>query len=308
MATYCASVLIAQLRKQKGLSQEKLAEGICDRRTISYIETGKISPSKFVFERLMQRLGVDPRRYSSYIFSSAEMRFESARQEIEQLYREGKTDELEALLQSLESDKQLKSNIFVTQFIQKTRAWQLAGGMDWDNAGDSALPGMLCEAIRLTLPAFDLDRIGENLYTLVEFDLIRMLGLWKLYTGDHEKSLRIFRALEDTVKTGYIYSQDIAGSYASLMVSLAKNYRWLKRNNEALAASERGTAMCLSCQEYACLPWLLYQKASAIYWLGDKTQCLAILDDALILSKNYREKEFASFIETKKQYFSQERI
>lgn len=144
MATYCASTLIAQLRKQKGLSQEKLAEGICDRRTISYIETGKISPSKYVFERLMQRLGIDPRRYSNYISSAAEMHFESAKQEIGRLYREGKNDEPEAVLSTLESDKQLKSNVFVIQYIQKTRAWQFAGGMDWDNAHDSGVCVKTC--------------------------------------------------------------------------------------------------------------------------------------------------------------------
>lgn len=66
MATYCAGVLISELRKRKWLTQEKLAEGICDRRTVSY-ENGSISPSKYLFERLMQRLGVDPKQFSSYI-------------------------------------------------------------------------------------------------------------------------------------------------------------------------------------------------------------------------------------------------
>lgn len=57
MATYCAGVLISELRKKRGITQEKLAERLCDRRTIFYIESGSISPSKYLLERLMQRLG-----------------------------------------------------------------------------------------------------------------------------------------------------------------------------------------------------------------------------------------------------------
>lgn len=301
MATYSASILISELRKQKGLSQEKLAEGICDRRSISYIENGSISPSKFVFERLMQKLGVDAHRFSSYIASTAEMRFEDIKNKISQLFKEKKNDEIDTLLLQLEEDKQLKNNKFVTQYVLKTRAWILAGGMDWHNAADSDLPGLLDRAIRLTCHSFDPQTIKNELYTVIEIDLIRMYGLLKLYTGETEESLRIFTDIESIILTGYIYSYDIASTYATLLTSLAKNYRWLKRYNEALSASERGIHVCVTSHEYHTLPWLLYQKASALYWLGDATSCLNILNEALILSKNYRETEFIEFLQERIQ-------
>lgn len=301
MATYCASVLISELRKQKGFSQEKLAEGICDRRTISYIENGSISPSKYVFERLMQRLGVDPQRFSSYISSKAEMHFDEARNKISQLFREEKENEILDILDSMEKDKLLNKNKFVIQYILKTRAWIVAGGMDWNNASDSELPTLLDKAIGLTIESFDPTNIKNELYTVIEIDLIRMYGIWKLFTGRKEEALPIFQALEALINTGYIYVQDIARVYTTLLTSLAKCHRWLKNYEEALLASERGLKVCIDSQEYRSLPWLLYQKASALYWLGNMEQSLKVLNEAIIISKNYAETEMTGFLQKRMQ-------
>lgn|GEM_PF-5437249 len=48
------------------------------------------------------------------------------------------------------------------------------------------------QAIRLTIENFDIERIGSELYTVIEIDLIRMYGLWKLYTGKKEEALAVF--------------------------------------------------------------------------------------------------------------------
>lgn len=301
MATYCASILISELRKQKGFSQEKLAEGICDRRTISYIENGSISPSKFIFERLMQRLLVEPKRFSSYISSKAEMRFEDIKHQITQLLRERNNEEIEVMLKSLEEDKSLKNNKFVAQYIMKTRAWILAGGMDWHNAFDAGLLSLLDRAIRMTVESFDINNIRNELYTVVEIDLIRMLGILKLYTGEKEEALKIFLDIEALINTGYIYAEDIAGAYTSLLVSEAKCYRWLDKYDDALATSERGLKVCIESGEYHTIPWLLYQKASALYWLGDNKQSLEIFNEAIIISRNYMEIEMTEFLEKRKQ-------
>jgi len=300
MATYCASVLIAELRNQKGLSQEKLAEGICDRRTISYIESGSISPSKYVFERIMQRLGIEPQRYSNYISSKAEMRFEDTKQRISHLLKVKKHEEIEDLLKSMEDDKLFANNKFIVQYIMKIRIWILAGGMDWHNASDAELPDLLGRAIGMTVKSFDPKNIKRELYSVIELDLIRMLGLFKLYTGEKEEALQIFQDIEALINTGYIYSQDIAGAYAALLVSLAKCCRWLKKYDEALAASERGLKVCAESQVYGSLPWLQYQQASALYWLGDKKQSVAIINEAIILSKNFKEMEMMEFLEKRK--------
>jgi len=300
MATYCAGVLISELRKKRGITQEKLAEGLCDRRTISYIENGSISPGKYLFEQLMQRLGVDPKRFSSYIASREEMYFDEMRNRIAQLFRENKTDEILDLLESMEKNKSFKNNKYILQYILKTRAWIVAGGMDWHNAHDSELVPLLNRAIHLTIENFDIEHIDSDLYTVIEIDLIRMYGLWKLYTGKKEEALRIFTQLDEIIQTGYIYAEDISGAHSALLVSLAKCYRWLQDNEAALSTSERGLAICVEAQNYRTIPWLLYQKASALYWLGRKDEALGVFDEGIIVAKNYKEYEMMEFLQQRK--------
>ena len=48
-------MLIRVLREAKGLTQAELGEGICAKDTLSRIETGKRTPSKYVFECLKIR-------------------------------------------------------------------------------------------------------------------------------------------------------------------------------------------------------------------------------------------------------------
>lgn len=48
---------LRQLRKQKGLSQEDLAEGICSPVSVSRIENGNQIPSQPVLEALLEKLG-----------------------------------------------------------------------------------------------------------------------------------------------------------------------------------------------------------------------------------------------------------
>ena len=55
MVIYSAGELIKSLRKQKGISQEELADGITDRANLSKIENGSITPGKKVVEALLER-------------------------------------------------------------------------------------------------------------------------------------------------------------------------------------------------------------------------------------------------------------
>lgn len=60
---------IKEIRKSKGLTQEKLAEIVgIGTSNISYIETGKFAPSIENFERIADALDVEP--YELYMFSS----------------------------------------------------------------------------------------------------------------------------------------------------------------------------------------------------------------------------------------------
>lgn len=50
---------LKQVRKEKKLTQTKLAEGICSRSYISLLEQGQVTPSPEIVTQLAQKLKVD---------------------------------------------------------------------------------------------------------------------------------------------------------------------------------------------------------------------------------------------------------
>ena len=63
MGEYNKAAIIKYARREKGMTQEELAEGICDPVTLSRYENGQIDPTEERFVRLMQKLGVKSDRY-----------------------------------------------------------------------------------------------------------------------------------------------------------------------------------------------------------------------------------------------------
>lgn len=57
MGEYSKAAIIKYTRKNLGLTQEELAENICDPVTLSRYETGELNPSNDKFMRLMQKMG-----------------------------------------------------------------------------------------------------------------------------------------------------------------------------------------------------------------------------------------------------------
>ncbi len=308
MTTYCASVLISELRKQKGVSQEKLAEGICDRRTISYIENGSISPSKYIYERLMQKLGVDAKRFSSYISSKAEIRLEEIKMQITQLFKTRSYVQVQDLIDELEKDKKLMENRFSKQYILQCKGLLLDADIPWENVDKGGMLKYFCEAIALTVPDFDEKHIKNNLYTIVELELIRMIALFRLFSDEMEHALQMFMDLEDILKTGYVFWQDCAEIYSLTLSSLSKCYRWLERFEDALDASHRGITAGMGAQCFVGLPLLLYQKASALHWLGRDEESIQVFYEAQILAKNFGDEDIRGEIKDRIEEFHNHRL
>ena len=61
---------IRERRKNLGLTQEQVCDGICDPVSLSRIENNKQTPGRAILDALMQRLGMPDSRY--YILSSPE--------------------------------------------------------------------------------------------------------------------------------------------------------------------------------------------------------------------------------------------
>jgi len=56
MSEYNRGSVIRYYRKQKNMTQEELADGICDTYTLARYESGGVSPSEENFQKIMNKL------------------------------------------------------------------------------------------------------------------------------------------------------------------------------------------------------------------------------------------------------------
>lgn len=177
---------IKQKRLDLGLTQEQLCDGICEPMTLSRLENGKQTPSRNRINALLQRLSLPDDRYFA-LLSKNELEMEALQKEIvacnvtEQV-AEGfeKLAQFEALAAP---DDQIAQ-----QFILSSKV--LLGRLDGRYMPREQID-MLMQAIRLTVPRFDLENIESFLYTKDEITIINQIGLAYSDDGQNKKAAEI---------------------------------------------------------------------------------------------------------------------
>lgn len=93
--------LVRDERKAKGMTQEEFAEGIYqDTGSISRVETGKTSPNKKTFEKMIKKIGMEKGRYNGYVVTDS-FEIMELRSRIDKLQMHRKYTDAKGLLKEL---------------------------------------------------------------------------------------------------------------------------------------------------------------------------------------------------------------
>lgn len=145
---------IKQRRLDLGLTQEQLCDGICEPMTLSRLENGKQTPSRNRINALLQRLGLPDDRYFA-LLSKNELEMEALQKEIVACNANHRVEEgfetLKKFEQIADHDDQIAQ-----QFILRSKV--LLGRLDQRYTPQEQID-LLMQAIRLTVPRFNLDEI-----------------------------------------------------------------------------------------------------------------------------------------------------
>ena len=190
MQNYKLGEYIRQRRLDLGLTQEQVCAGICESVTLSRVENGKQTPSRNRINAILQRLGLPDDRYYALV-TPEELEIEALKKEIvacNALKRvEDGFDKISQLEKIVKPDDQITQ-----QFILRSKV--LLGGLDKRYSNDERIQ-MLVQAIRMTIPDFQLDKIEDFLFTLDEMKLVNQIGNAYSLSGDNEKAADIFYRL-----------------------------------------------------------------------------------------------------------------
>lgn len=256
---------IKQKRLDLGLTQEQLCEGICEPMTLSRLENGKQTPGRNRINALLQRMGLPDDRYFA-LLSKNELEMEALQKEIvacnvtEQV-AEGfeKLAQFEALAAP---DDQIAQ-----QFILSSKV--LLGRLDGRYMPREQI-GMLMQAIRLTVPRFDLENIESFLYTKDEITIINQIGLAYSDDGQNKKAAEIYYQLLRYVRKHFKETITLIGALPLVLYNYARVLDLCGRYEEGAELAQECRKACIQYGHYQELPRCLEIEAECRHFMGDE--------------------------------------
>lgn len=256
---------IKQKRLDLGLTQEQLCEGICEPMTLSRLENGKQTPGRNRINALLQRMGLPDDRYFA-LLSKNELEMEALQKEIvacnvtEQV-AEGfeKLAQFEALAAP---DDQIAQ-----QFILSSKV--LLGRLDGRYMPREQI-GMLMQAIRLTVPRFDLENIESFLYTKDEITIINQIGLAYSDDGQNKKAAEIYYQLLRYVRKHFKETITLIGALPLVLYNYARVLDLCGRYEDGADIAQQCRKACIQYGHYQELPRCLEIEAECRHFMGDE--------------------------------------
>lgn len=265
MQNFFLGEYIKQKRLDLGLTQEQLCDGICEPMTLSRLENGKQTPSRNRINALLQRMGLPDDRYFA-LLSKNELEMEALQKEIvacnvtEQV-AEGfeKLAQFEALAAP---DDQIAQ-----QFILSSKV--LLGRLDGRYMPREQID-MLMQAIRLTVPRFDLENIESFLYTKDEITIINQIGLAYSDDGQNKKAAEIYYQLLRYVRKHFKETITLIGALPLVLYNYARVLDLCGRYEEGAELAQECRKACIQYGHYQELPRCLEIEAECRHFMGDE--------------------------------------
>lgn len=272
-------------RQALGLTQTEVCEGICETMTLSRLESGSQTPAYNRIVAMLQRLGLPDDRFIALLnkneletdmlkneIIACNIQFEEQVGQARQLAFEKGMEKLAELEAILEKDDQI-----TRQFILRSKVilGKPEGGYSLDEQRE-----MLLEAIRLTVPRFDLEEIDRSLYSLDEIKIIIQIANVYSLLGQHRKAVDILSQLLKYIQK---HCSNLTQS-ASHLPFAAHNYALelalCGRYEEAIEIARLGWNSCVKFAHYQHFPGLIHIMAECYHFLGNDEKALRLFYQA----------------------------
>lgn len=304
--------VIRQRRLELGLTQEQVCEGICDPITVSRIENGKQTPNRTRINAILERLDLPADRYWAML-SKNELEVDALHKKIiaynvqfERAHGDERASIREAALQihaQLEAAAE-KNDTVSHQLILRSKV--LLGRKERQYSFKEQY-AMLLEAIRLTVPSFDLDEIGSNLYTTEEIKIINQLATIHGRAGEHDEAIGILSQLYKYIRK-HFHNIPLTRACLNLVAfNYARELAVVGQYEKAIQIAEEGQNICLEYGHYLHLPGLLAIKAEACHLLCKEEESKDLYRQSYYLYKVIRDDKNRVIIRDEaKKYFGLE--
>ena len=260
--------IIKSLRKQRGMTQEELAGHLMDRTTLSRIESGSSIPSKRVLRLLLEKLCFNSTNVPAFFLSDEDVKYQQLIDDTDSSLAYGKYEEAEKLIAVLENDIEFMKSNFNAQYVQISKAL-----VQYHEADDiMVFWGSLIDAMKITIPAFTIDKISEYFLSKQEIVIINKIAECYYDIEQLDVSISIFTALKENFDNKYL-DKDFKGKYySSILNGLAFYLSHAEKHNEVIEICDEGIEVCRSTGYLFRLPHFIFDKAVSLYALDNKEE------------------------------------
>lgn len=245
--------LIRSRRKALGMSQEALAEGICDPVSISRIECGKVAPKRQIFQMLMERIGMTGGSFETVVQVEGPELFDLAIQ-ISVLLDHSKGAEAEPLIARLEQQTK-RADKFSKQYLLSMKALSLYSQRKISAEEHAKLQE---EALYLTLPRIGMEKLEEWSFSSQEVNIINLLSYSYGKMGREEDIIRLLQMVQKQYERKPFGLIHYVSGYELTMRNLGNILGNVGRYEEAIAAADRGIRLGLQAGRGNILSTTLY--------------------------------------------------
>lgn len=210
---------ITVLRKQRGITQERLCEGICSPSLMTKLEKSERQPGKLLQDRLLERLGTSPSDYENLLAKPEYERW-LKRMQIQRAIKERKwdcaADRLEQYGREYDMNNSLERQYYLSMLVQ----------LKYNTEGQEKLAGIYKEAIGLTMPGFEKKRLSELALSVHEMNLILEYARF----GNQVKTVEIVREVLDYIENACLDEINKAKLYPKAVSILWEKWQKVRQN------------------------------------------------------------------------------
>ncbi len=233
--------LLKDMRISKGLTQERLSEGICSWETLSRIEEGKRKPNKKNLYRMYKKMGLDREKYYGYIHADRFALYEKVR-EMQKIWSKGSREAADDLAEEIAAELDMSVPVN-KQFIETHR---LISAVRKGKITETEAIGKAEELLRYTMK--DYHGTVYRAPFREECVLLNQIALYMKHSGRMEEAIGLWEQILDRYQ-----KSDVAEEHHAITEMLVyTNYPGALEVHGDLDKSEqaalKGMRLAMKCQ------------------------------------------------------------
>jgi len=265
--------MVKKLREQRGISQTELGEPFMCRTHISKIERGLTLPSKTNLTLLLEKLGYDIWDFPEFFLDESEAKFENALETLGSLLKQKEINKARELLEQLEKDGSFMKKITYKQRLLSHKATIAISNEE----PPSKIREILLDALKISIPNFDEERISEYWLSQITFGIIDKIAIVYNTENEVDKAINLRKMLWDNLKNQYRDHALKAKLTPSLAYNLASGLHKAAKYEEAIDLCDEGIKSLRHVNSIRVLPLIMLIKAYCLYEIGDTQICKKLL-------------------------------